>query len=238
MDAILIGGFLGSGKTTAIIRVGKSLANKGYKVAILSNEIGEVGIDDGIVTKYGFQIRDITNGCICCTLFLNMKATLTELHNSYDPDFILVEPSGLAFADVIKQNLELMNFGDSLAVAPVVTLIDGTRFKDLMKGLRTYMLRQIGNSEILVITKVDVLDPIQVSLIEDSLKQLNPLATVLKMSLKTESAGFDEMLRLISPRVLAVKSAPAQMATPAPIMRTTTTIRKSVGSSFPYPRQS
>ncbi len=135
------------------------------------------------------------------------------------------------------QNLELMNFGDSLAVAPVVTLIDGTRFKDLMKGLRTYMLRQIGNSEILVITKVDVLDPIQVSLIEDSLKQLNPLATVLKMSLKTESAGFDELLRLISPRVLDAKSAPAQMATPAPIMCTTTVIRKSVGNSLPYSRQ-
>ena len=143
MDAIVIGGFLGSGKTTTVINVGKSMAERGHSVAIIVNEVGEVGIDGDIISKYGLDTKEITNGCICCTLKLNMKATLTELRNSYNPDIIIVEPSGIAFPNVIKQNLELMNFGESIKVAPLVTLIDGSRFKDIMKSVKNYAVRQI-----------------------------------------------------------------------------------------------
>jgi G3E family GTPase len=201
MDAIVIGGFLGSGKTTTVINVGKSLAEKGHTVAIIVNEVGEIGIDGDIISKYGLDTKVITNGCICCTLKLNMKATLTELRNSYNPDFIIVEPSGIAFPNVIKQNLELMNFGESIKVAPLVTLIDGSRFKDIMKSVKNYAVRQIEDAEILVVNKVDLIDPIRVPIIEESVKQLNSKAKVLKMSSRIEDAGFSELMRLIVPSV-------------------------------------
>jgi len=202
MDAIVIGGFLGSGKTTTVIKIGKSLAERGHSVAIIVNEVGEVGIDGDIISKYGLDTKEITNGCICCTLKLNMKATLTELRNSYNPDFIIVEPSGIAFPNVIKQNLELMNFGESIKIAPLVTLIDGSRFKDIMKSVKNYAVRQIEDAEILVVNKVDLIDPIRVPIIEESVQQLNCRAKVLKMSSRLEDAGFYEMMELIAPSVI------------------------------------
>ncbi|WP_094228961.1 GTP-binding protein [Methanolobus psychrotolerans] len=197
MDAIIIGGFLGSGKTTTVINVGKELAKRGHKVAIIVNEIGEVGIDGDLISKYGLDAKEITNGCICCTLKLNMKATLTELYNSYNPDYVIVEPSGIAFPNVIKKEFELMNFGDNVRVAPLVTLIDGSRFKDIMKSVKVYALRQIEDAEILIINKTDLVDPIRVPILEESVQQLNPAAKIIKMSSKVEDAGFLELMEIV-----------------------------------------
>ena len=200
MDALIIGGFLGSGKTTTVINVGKELAERGHTVAIIVNEVGEVGIDGDLISKYGLDTKEITNGCICCTLKLNMKTTLTELYNSYNPDYILVEPSGIAFPNLIKKEFELMNFGDNVRVAPLVTLIDGSRFKDIMKSVKVYALRQIEDAEILVINKTDLIDPIRVPILEESVQQLNRDAKVIKMSSKAEDVGFIELMEAIIPK--------------------------------------
>lgn len=199
MDAIIIGGFLGSGKTTTVINVGKELAARGHTVAIIVNEVGEVGIDGDLISKYGLDTKEITNGCICCTLKLNMKTTLTELYHSYNPDYILVEPSGIAFPNLIKKELELMNFGDNIKVAPLVTLIDGSRFKDIMKSVKVYALRQIEDAEILVINKADLVEPIKMSVLVDSVQQLNSSARVINMSSRTGDSGFSELMDMIVP---------------------------------------
>ncbi|ETA67081.1 MAG: hypothetical protein PWQ51_2131 [Methanolobus sp.] len=201
MDAIIIGGFLGSGKTTTVINVGKELAERGHTVAIIVNEVGEVGIDGDLISKYGLDTKEITNGCICCTLKLNMKTTLTELYHSYNPDYILVEPSGIAFPNLIKKELELMNFGDNIRVAPLVTLIDGSRFKEIMKSVKVYALRQIEDAEILVINKADLVEPIKMSVLMDSVQQLNSDASVIKMSSRPDDSGFTELMSMIVPSV-------------------------------------
>lgn len=207
MDAIIIGGFLGSGKTTTVINVGKELAERGNTVAIIVNEIGEVGIDGDLISKYGLDTKEITNGCICCTLKINMKTTLTELYNSYNPDYILVEPSGIAFPNLIKKELELMAFGEKLQVAPLVTLIDGSRFKDIMKSVKVYALRQIEDAEILAINKTDLIEPIRVPILEESVQQLNPEAKVIKMSSKKGDEGFIKLMEMITPNIIAEKEA-------------------------------
>nr|WP_321498863.1 GTP-binding protein [uncultured Methanolobus sp.] len=199
MDAIIIGGFLGSGKTTTVINVGKELAERGHTVAIIVNEVGEVGIDGDLISKYGLDTKEITNGCICCTLKLNMKTTLTELYNSYNPDYILVEPSGIAFPNLIKKELELMNFGDNIRVAPLVTLIDGSRFKEIMKSVKVYALRQIEDAEILVINKADLVEPIKMSLLTDSVQQLNSGARIINMSSRPGDSGFNALMDMIVP---------------------------------------
>ncbi len=199
MDAIVIGGFLGSGKTTTVINLGKFLAEKGHTVAIIVNEIGEIGIDGDLITKYGLDAKEITNGCICCTLKVSMKATLIELRKSYNPDYVIIEPSGIAFPNVIKKDIELMNLGVSVKVAPLTTLIDGSRFKAIMKSVKTYAIRQIEDAEILVINKIDLVEHLQLPVLEASVQQLNPTAKVLKMSSKPEDAGFKELLKMILP---------------------------------------
>ncbi|WP_340818761.1 GTP-binding protein [Methanolobus sp. WCC4] len=212
MEAIIIGGFLGSGKTTTVINVGKELAERGNTVAIIVNEVGEVGIDGDLISKYGLDTKEITNGCICCTLKINMKTTLTELYNSYNPDYILVEPSGIAFPNLIKKELELMDFRDKLRVAPLVTLIDGSRFKDIMKSVKVYALRQIEDAEILAINKTDLIEPIRVPILEESVQQLNPEAKVIKMSSNKGDKGFSKLMKMIVPNLIAEKIAEKEAA--------------------------
>jgi len=182
-----------------LITLGKYLADEGSKVAIVVNEVGQVGIDSDIINKFGLNTKEITSGCICCTLKVDMKTTITELYNSFSPDYLLVEPSGIAFPNMIKQNIELMNLKDSVEIAPLVTLIDGSRFTDIMKSVKNYALRQIEDAEIMVINKIDLIKPIEVPIIEESVRQLNKNATIIKMTAAPNDQGFNELVNKIVP---------------------------------------
>lgn len=201
MQVIVVGGFLGSGKTTTIINMGKYLADKGKRVAIIVNEIGEVGIDGDVINRFGFDSKEITNGCICCTLKVSMKTTVTLLAKEYNPDILLVEPTGIAFPHVIKEDIELMNLGESVTVAPLVTLIDGSRFKHLMKEAKNFSMRQIIDAEILGINKTDIIKPIQLPILEASVQQLNPKAKVVPVSGKAMDEKFLNLMEMLIPGI-------------------------------------
>lgn len=196
MRVIVIGGFLGSGKTSTVIRLGKELSDQGKKVAVIVNEIGEIGIDGDIISKYGLETNELTSGCICCSLKINMKTTITLLMQEYTPDILLIEPTGIAFPQIIKHEIELMNLKDTL-VAPLVTLIDGSRFKQIMKEVKHFSMRQIIDAEILGINKIDLMELRQIPIIEEAVKQLNPQAKVIKLSTKVYDEHWEEFLRLI-----------------------------------------
>ncbi|WP_407355945.1 GTP-binding protein [Methanolobus sp. WCC5] len=229
MHVVIIGGFLGSGKTTTMVNMSKYLAMKGYIVALILNEVGEA--DAGVCHLKGYSVctKEITNGCICCTLNVSMKTALTGIRDTYNPDFVIVEPSGLAFPWMVRENLELMDLGDSMTIAPIVTLIDGVRFKDLMRGLRVYATRQIEDSEILAINKADVVDPVQLSLFKDSIGQLNPEATILTMSSGEKDEGFFELMDVLFPADLLEKTASSRVNGTAPSVRTSSTV---ISNSF------
>ncbi len=199
MLTLVVGGFLGSGKTTTIINMGKYIADRGYTVAIIVNEIGEIGIDGDVINKFGFDSKEITNGCICCTLKVSMKNTVTQLYRAYDPDILLVEPTGIAFPNVIKTDIELMNLGEDVQVAPLVTLIDGSRFKYLMKEVKHFSMRQIEDAEILAINKVDLMEEIRIPIVEESVQQLNRKARVVKLCAKTDDVTFHEFMKMLLP---------------------------------------
>ncbi len=195
MKVLVVGGFLGSGKTSTIIRLGKEFSDAGQKVAIIVNEIGEVGLDGDVISKYGLDMQEITNGCICCTLKVSMKATMTLLYRQYNPDIVLVEPTGIAFPEVIKNDVELMELKGT-TVQPLVTLIDGSRFKQLMKEARNFAMRQIIDAEILGINKIDLIDEIRIPIIEASVQQLNPKAKVILLSASKKDEHWDNFVKL------------------------------------------
>lgn len=196
MRVLVIGGFLGSGKTTTILGLGKYLGDKGYKVAIVVNEIGEVGVDGDVISRYGFNTKEITNGCICCSLKMDMRYTVTTLHKNFNPDVLLIEPTGIAFPNLIKEEVSRLDLPDT-TFAPLVTLIDGSRFKYLMKEMKHFSTRQIEDAEILVINKVDLIKPIAFPIIETSVNQLNPKATIMKLSAKTDDDMFREFVDVV-----------------------------------------
>ncbi|AEH61790.1 cobalamin synthesis protein P47K [Methanosalsum zhilinae DSM 4017] len=196
MRVLIIGGFLGSGKTTTVLKLGKYLNKLGHRVAIIVNEIGEVGVDGEVISKYGFDTTELTSGCICCSLKRDMKFTVSKLRNTYNPDFLLIEPTGIAFPHVIRNEIMLMDIPD-VKFAPLVTLIDGSRFKHLLKEVKHFSQRQIIDAEILVINKRDLIDPIELPIIKESVHQLNPDARVMALSAKEEDEDFREFIEML-----------------------------------------
>lgn len=199
MEVVIVGGFLGSGKTTTVINMGKYLAEKGKKVAIIVNEIGEIGIDGDIVKKFGFDTKEITNGCICCTLKMGLKTAVNAIMKEYEPDILMIEPTGIAFPSSIKNEFKLMNLSEEVKVAPLVTLIDGSRFKHLMKEAKNFAIRQIVDAEILGINKVDLIDTLQTPILEVSIQQLNPDARVVLLSGKDTGKKFENFMQMVLP---------------------------------------
>ncbi len=196
MRVIVIGGFLGSGKTSTIIRLGTELSAQGKKVAIIVNEIGEIGVDGDVISKYGLDTTELTSGCICCSLKVNMKTTISMLMKEFQPDILLIEPTGIAFPQVIKNEIYLMDLKGTV-VAPLVTLIDGSRFKQLLKEVKHFSMRQIIDAEVLVINKVDLMEPLQIPIIEASVQQLNPKASVIQLSTKLQDEHWHNFVRLV-----------------------------------------
>lgn len=196
MKVLVIGGFLGSGKTTAIINLGKYLSENNYRVAIIVNEIGEIGLDGDVISKYGFDTTELTSGCICCSLKTDLRYTVTTLYNNYNPDILIIEPTGIAFPDLIRNEVNLMNL-NGVEFAPLVTLIDGSRFKQLMKEIKHFSQRQIIDAEILVINKTDLIEPRELPIIEDAVHQLNPDADIIRLSAKKDDEKFRKFAKII-----------------------------------------
>ncbi|WP_094227675.1 GTP-binding protein [Methanolobus psychrotolerans] len=212
MKILVVGGFLGSGKTSTIIRLGKEFSETGKKVAVIVNEIGEVGIDGDVISKYGLDMTELTSGCICCSLKVNMKITLTILKRDYNPDIVLIEPTGIAFPQIIKNEISLMDLKDT-TIQPLVTLIDGSRFKQLMKEAKNFAMRQIIDAEILGINKIDLIDEIRIPIIETSVQQLNPKAKVVLLSASKDDDHWHNFVKLAMDEEISAKKEVRELKT-------------------------
>ncbi|WP_292391900.1 CobW family GTP-binding protein [Methanosarcina sp. UBA5] len=197
MKCILIGGFPGSGKTTLIRKLVEHLEKQGHKVAVIVNKIGEIGIDGDTISKGEVETREITSGCVYCTLKINMEYTLRTLIASYNPDTIIIEPTGIAFPGQIKRNIE--NIGISgITFAPIVNLVDAGRLSKETGELQTFMKKQIGEAEILGINKVELINNCE-ELLEICLflRKLNPRARMIHFSARQGGESLDKLLGLL-----------------------------------------
>ncbi|MGB9938573.1 CobW family GTP-binding protein [Methanosarcina sp.] len=193
MKVMIIGGFLGSGKTTTILRISRRLSNAGKRTAIIVNEIGEIGLDGDILTSPGIVTEELTSGCICCTLRISMQYTLQTLEEEFAPDIVIIEPTGIAFPGQIREEIETMGLSE-LSFAPVVTLVDPGRFGTEAKEIPRFIENQIKEAEILCINKIDITPAETVLAAEKMLHEINPEARILKFSAKHEDEQFERLL--------------------------------------------
>ena len=183
MHLLLIAGFLGSGKTTLVIQLARAAREAGRRVAILVNEIGEIGIDDQLMRQLSLNVWELTSGCICCTLSGDLVSILQMLDADYAPDLVLLEPSGAAEPGNILKMLPYYR-GRPLASVRSITLIDPLRLPMLYEVLTPLITAQIQRADLLIITKSDIASAEEIASARQIANELNPAATVFCASAK------------------------------------------------------
>lgn len=184
MKVVQIAGFLGSGKTTTIIALSNIIARKNKKLAIIVNEIGEIPVDARIINEYGLKVREIGGGCICCELLVNLVYTLEELRKFYNPDIVMIEPSGVAIPSSIDESIKMIK--NDIEKGPIIVIFDGERGEELLLDdeLSKFIKRQLINANIIAINKIDVINEDKIKYYEELLRAINPNAIILKISAK------------------------------------------------------
>jgi G3E family GTPase len=196
MRIMIVGGFLGSGKTTCILKISKRFRKAGKRIAIIVNEIGEIGLDGDTLTNPDVLTEELTSGCICCTLRISMQYTLQTLEEEFKPEIVIIEPTGIAFPGQIREEIETMGLSE-LSFAPVVTLVDPCRFGAEAKEIPKFVETQIKEAEILCINKIDIVPAENVFSTEEKLLEINPEAKILKFSAKLDDEQFESLLSLL-----------------------------------------
>ena len=191
MNVLCIAGFLGSGKTTVLLEVARAMTEAGWRLAVIENEIGEVGVDDGYVREQGLPVQELFGGCICCTLQSGLAETLRTVESRYSPDWVLIEPTGLAApADLLGVVVD--NCPD-IGVIRVLTLVDAARWPMLLEVVEPLVTAQLEAADIVAVNKVDEVDDEALAAVMKSVRVLAGDATMLRVSAAT-GAGMRRLL--------------------------------------------
>ena len=153
----IFSGFLGAGKTTLIKKLLKEELNK-EKVVLIENEFGEIGIDGGFLKESGIEIKEMNSGCICCSLVGDFGTSLKEVIDTYEPERILIEPSGVGkLSDVVKAVTDVKTDVEVVLNSSVV-VVDATKCKMYIKNFGEFFLNQIENAATIVLSRTDKID--------------------------------------------------------------------------------
>lgn len=200
---IMIGGFLGAGKTTSIQKFAEWLDSQGLSVGLITNDQGQGLVDSALGRSKKFAVEEISGGCFCCR-FNSLVDAATHLTESTRPDVFLAEPVGSCTDLVATVSLPLQKiYGDAYQVAPLSVLVDPVRAlrvleleegKKFSENVRYIYLKQLEEAEIIVINKIDLLNADRLTLLRNGLQERFPDAKVIEMSARDEtnlSAWFD-----------------------------------------------
>jgi G3E family GTPase len=191
VNVLCIAGFLGSGKTTILLEVARVLAESGSRLAVIENEIGEVGVDGGYVREQGLPVQELFGGCICCTLQVGLVETLLKVRDAYDPDWVLIEPTGLAApGDILGL---VVDHVPDLETVRVLTIVDAPRWPMLLEVVEPLIVSQLVTAHVVAVNKVDEVGDEALAATLEAVRGLAPKATVLPVS-ATTGAGMQALL--------------------------------------------
>ncbi len=176
----IFSGFLGAGKTTLIKKLIRE-AYAGEKVVLIENEFGEIGIDGGFLQDAGINITEMNSGCICCSLVGDFAKALQKVSAEYNPDRIVIEPSGVGkLSDVIKA-VAGANLPDAVLNA-FCTVVDAGKCKMYMKNFGEFFNDQVENASCIILSHTDGISEEKLSACVSLLKEHNPSAVVVTAS--------------------------------------------------------
>ena len=194
MIVYILGGFLGSGKTSLLMRLATMFSERKQKVAILVNESGEIGVDGATLKAQGYDAVELPSGCICCSLAGTLQSALKNITNDIDPDIIIIEPTGLALPHKVKDLVHNACIDEDRDVIIGIAYIQ--RFKDLIKKKEEFFTRQMQGSDFILINKSDLAKDGE---IEEATAWLNgrfPGKEVIPVSVK-EGTNLDKVFEMM-----------------------------------------
>lgn len=150
----IISGFLGAGKTTLIQKLIKEVY-AGKKVVLVENEFGEIGIDGGFLKDAGIVVNEINSGCICCTLQGDFRNSLQEVVKKYDPDHIIIEPSGVG---KLSDILAVVKDVEGLQLNSYSTVVDAKRCEIYHKNFKEFFDDQISTAACVILSRTQLVD--------------------------------------------------------------------------------
>ncbi len=170
-------GFLGAGKTTLIKKMIQE-AYKGQKLVLIENEFGQIGIDSGFLQDAGINITEMNSGCICCSLVGDFGKALTQVIAEYDPDRIVIEPSGVGkLSDVIAAVQKVTN--DDVQLGYTVAVADAGKVKVYMKNFGEFYNNQIETASTIILSRTDSIPQAKLDAAVELLRQHNDKAALV-----------------------------------------------------------
>jgi len=177
MKIDIYSGFLGAGKTTLIKKMIQE-AYKGQKLVLIENEFGEIGIDGGFLQDAGINITEMNSGCICCSLVGDFGKALTQVIETYNPDRIIIEPSGVGkLSDVIGAVEKVTN--ENVTLGYTVAVADAGKVKVYMKNFGEFYNNQIETASTIILSRTDSVPQAKLDASVALIREHNEVATLI-----------------------------------------------------------
>ena len=173
----IFSGFLGAGKTTLIKKL-IAEAYTGEQLVLIENEFGEIGIDGGFLQEAGINITEMNSGCICCSLVGDFGKALRQVMDTYHPDRILIEPSGVGkLSDVIRavQDLQMPD----VVLNGFTTVVDAAKAKMYMKNFGEFFNNQVEHASAIILSRTSGMKQDKLDACVALLREKNPTATIV-----------------------------------------------------------
>ncbi len=174
----IVSGFLGAGKTTLIKKLLKE-ALAGTKVVLIENEFGEIGVDGGFLKEAGIEIKEMNSGCICCSLVGDFGTSLKEVLDTYAPERILIEPSGVGkLSDVMKAVQGAMT-DRGVELNSAVAVVDASKCKMYIKNFGEFFVNQIEHAGTIILSRTDKMSEEKLAACVAMIREHNEKATII-----------------------------------------------------------
>ena len=183
MIVIILGGFLGSGKTTALMQFARHLVVSSvsageYKVVILENEVGQIGIDDQFLRNSGFTVNNLFAGCACCTVSGELVIAVEKIYREMNPEWLIIETTGIAYPGLMRDNMKGALGLDSR----ICVLTDASRWSRLRLPMENLLQGQIECADLVLINKIDLADEDSLQSMERDISAFQPNVPIIRIS--------------------------------------------------------
>lgn len=205
MRLIILGGFLGTGKTSVLMPVARQIVEEAgggdkTRVAIIENEIGQVGIDTAFTEGNGFTTTELFNGCVCCTLAASLMDSLCQLEKEVNPEWVILETTGLARPHDIAESVKRY-YDENMNTAVCIT-VDVNRWGRLKKVVGELLYEQVQNADYVFLNKIDLAAPETIQEVRAEIQDLTK-GSVYEVSASADVPGTEKVCREIIKSILA-----------------------------------